>query len=130
MAQIPVLSYVPRLPAAAAAFQRTSGISDARLVEKDLTSEIASPIACNYSEEEEYDTSRLPFPPIYLAPHTSASTCVICQENYVAPREERAVLYRVDRLKKLGCGHVYHVCFLHHVVMLAMIAWQGWGRRP
>jgi hypothetical protein len=53
--------------------------------------------------------SRLPYPPICLPLYSSQSTCVICQEGYVPPREERAILLVVDRLKKLACGHVYHV---------------------
>ena len=67
--------------------------------------------------DPQYDESRLPYPPIYLGPHTSQTTCAVCQESYMAPREERAILYKVDRLKRLGCGHVYHVSVLTEEVV-------------
>lgn len=54
-----------------------------------------------------YDPTRLPHPPHELKSHQAA--CAICQENFTPPQEVRTIMMRVDALRLLGCGHVFHV---------------------
>jgi hypothetical protein len=59
------------------------------------------------SEKQEWDATRFPYPAHSLA--ADQAMCAICQENYTEPETVRRVLYQVDPLRLLGCGHVYHV---------------------
>ena len=58
------------------------------------------------------DRSRLAHPPVYLTSHHA--TCVICQENYIEPREGKTILLKAEPLRQLGCGHIFHVSDQDH----------------
>lgn len=64
-------------------------------------------LVCYLPESSEVSVSRLPFPPVYLS--ANQSTCAICQENFEEPKEGRTILLKADKLRLLGCSHVYHV---------------------
>lgn len=64
-------------------------------------------MVCYLPENSLISATRLPLPPVYLTPHQS--TCAICQENFEEPQEGRTILLKADKLRQLGCSHVYHV---------------------
>jgi hypothetical protein len=64
-------------------------------------------LVCYLPENSLISATRLPLPPVYLTPHQS--TCAICQENFEEPQEGRTILLKADKLRQLGCSHVYHV---------------------
>lgn len=64
-------------------------------------------VVCYLPENSDIPITRLPLPPVYLSGHQS--TCAICQENFEEPKEGRTILLKADKLRQLGCGHVYHV---------------------
>ena len=55
------------------------------------------------------DPTRLPVPGLVLS--RGDAICAICQEQFVAPQERRAIMLQIEALRQLPCGHVYHVRF-------------------
>lgn len=52
-----------------------------------------------------WSMAHFPYTPYIMEPD---STCAICTDNFTEPQVANTMLFQVDRLRLLHCGHVYH----------------------